>query len=257
MKKIANYSNIREIISKANDADFSRIKTEGRYFPENIVEVIDAHIAVNYTEGCGLEAIKPPCPVIAPYLYKGSAALCAVTGLSADEIEDIVRARRGVMFADCGYKTVSSEDFFNLLGEGKEVYTGAEAISKILDGIDLKELEYQLSRDALNGGDSSLGERKRIVAELNARGIAVSDFLLDGIPVLPLVTGYCEEGNAQFFESAICYHTYRIWQICGRIPRFKAKEGVPPLVIINEQRMLQQHVERLFAAFERVKVTFF
>jgi len=87
-------------------------------------------------------------------------------------------------------------------------------------------------------------------------GITVSDFLLDGIPVLTLVTGYCKEGNAKFFESAICYHTYRIWQICGRIPRFMAKEGVPPLVIINEQRMLQHHVERLFAAFERAKVSF-
>jgi DNA-directed RNA polymerase subunit beta' len=144
------------------------------------------------------------------------------------------------------YRTAISE-----YGEGSfEAYMGAEAIYKLMAGLDLVVLSEQLRTDLAETGSKQkqkeLINRLKIVEAIRDSDNKPEWMVLDVIPVIPpdlrpLVL--LDSGN---FATSDLNDLYR--RIINRNNRLKklVDLNAPEVIIRNEKRMLQQSVDALF-----------
>ncbi len=135
-------------------------------------------------------------------------------------------------------------------GEGFEADMGAEAIRKLLVGLDLVKLSTELREDLATTGSKQrqkdLVNRLKIVENLRDSNNKPEWMILDVIPIIPpdlrpLVL--LDSGN---FATSDLNDLYR--RIINRNNRLKklVDLNAPEVIIRNEKRMLQQSVDALF-----------
>lgn len=136
-------------------------------------------------------------------------------------------------------------------GEGSfEIDMGAEAVKKLLMGLDLVDLSVKLRKELIETGSQQkkkeLIKRLRIIEQLRDSTNRPEWMVLDVIPVIPpdlrpLVL--LDSGN---FATSDLNDLYR--RIINRNNRLKklVDLNAPEVIVRNEKRMLQQSVDALF-----------
>ncbi len=145
---------------------------------------------------------------------------------------------------------ILSETYFRkfslLFGECFKGDTGAEAIKKLLEEMDLKELEKELEREykKSNNNQNILRRLKLVRACINSK-IRPEWMCLTYLPVLPPELRPMVQLDGGRYASSDLNDLYR--RVINRNNRLKyLKEiGAPEVIIRNEKRMLQEAVDAL------------
>ena len=146
-----------------------------------------------------------------------------------------------------------SEDEFEELeeryGDSFEAGMGAEAIKKLLDGLNLDALAAELREKMIEKGaksESRLLKRIEIVENFRNSGNKASWMILDVIPVLPPDLRPMVQLEAGRFATSDLNDLYR--RVINRNNRLSRLQSLsaPDIIIRNEKRMLQEAVDALF-----------
>ncbi|MDP3729576.1 MAG: DNA-directed RNA polymerase subunit beta' [bacterium] len=135
-------------------------------------------------------------------------------------------------------------------GDVFEASTGAEALCKILENIDLKKLvkeietELEHTQDALR--EKRLLKRLKIVKSILAEGMRPEWMILKNLPVLPPDLRPMVALDGGRFATADLNDLYR--RVINRNNRLKKllELNAPEVIVVNEKRMLQEAVDALF-----------
>jgi DNA-directed RNA polymerase beta' subunit len=246
-------------VSACEECDLSVIIGKQGAFLEGITERCEIRRDINFSNPDELKWITLPHCSVLPRAYESFEPLSHILGISASVVADIIRAKRGISVTESGISIITIEEYKKTVAD-KNCYICGDAISKMLEKIDLATLCSELDEKIRDEQDVNLCRdyiiRKNAVLELIEAGLEAKDLVLRRIPVPPFVCEARDSDGYEFFRSRICYHTFRIWQRSQRLAQFSEAEA-PILVIINERRMLEEHVDKLFAAYEEAGVTFF
>ncbi|MBP3853355.1 MAG: DNA-directed RNA polymerase subunit beta' [Erysipelotrichaceae bacterium] len=163
--------------------------------------------------------------------------------------------------SDFEYKQIISEREYReniaILGsEGFEAKTGAEAVLKLLQDVDL-EAEYQAIQEAL---EKASGEkRKKLIKRLDTINAfrhsenRPEDMILSNIPVIPPDLRPMLQLDGGRFATSDLNDLYR--RVITRNNRLKKllELGTPNIIVQNEKRMLQEAVDALIDNGRRSK----
>ncbi len=149
---------------------------------------------------------------------------------------------------------LSEEDYDNILEENEEaqleVGIGAEAIKRMLEKLDLKELHQQIKDDVDAASGSSqkrakLLKRLRLVEALITSGTNPIWMVMDQLPVIPPDLRPMVQLDGGRFATSDLNDLYR--RVINRNNRLKRllEMGAPEIIVRNEKRMLQEAVDAL------------
>ena len=155
---------------------------------------------------------------------------------------------------DLTYGQLLSDDKYQeaveAFGEKFEVGTGAEAIKKMLEAIDL-EKEYKVLRTDIQATGSvakrqKLSKRLKIIDSFRRSGLDPVWMIMDCIPVLPPDLRPLVPLEGGRFATSDLNDLYR--RVINRNNRLKRliDLNAPDIIVRNEKRMLQESVDVLF-----------
>jgi DNA-directed RNA polymerase subunit beta' len=147
----------------------------------------------------------------------------------------------------------------DLYGEKIEADVGASAVKKLLEKIDLGELESKLEVELANIPESASNKKMRILKRLNiVRNLMNSVqrpewMVLDAIPVIPPDLRPMIQIDGGRFATTDLNDLYR--RVINRNNRLKKllELNAPDIIVRNEKRMLQEAVDSLIANGKRGK----
>ena len=259
MQVFEKYLALRELLPMAEEADFSSVPKESDTpFLSLVTEV--------FPEDFGAQSrvlkISLPSPVIPRYAHIDSSMLSVILGMRRADVEWILRARYALRIEKDKFNIISSQEYFSSAGDGdSKVYIGAPAIDAAFDTIDPFGIAYSVETelfDPLSAPEvrDMLRERANLIAMLANGTLTKNDFVLKSIPVLPFVAELARDNQSEFFKSKISVLTYRLWRRVQRLKGFIESGKMPLLVIVNEQRMVQEASDRLFAEYKLSGINF-
>ena len=150
--------------------------------------------------------------------------------------------------------TILSQTEYHLLarrfGDVFEAGTGAEALRKILEGIDLEksvkgiEKELEISKDTIH--EVKLLKRLKLVKSLIKENMRPEWMILSSLPVIPPDLRPMVALDGGRYATSDLNDLYR--RVINRNNRLKKllELNAPDVIIINEKRMLQEAVDALF-----------
>ncbi len=147
---------------------------------------------------------------------------------------------------------VSQDEYYNLVekfGDVFEAGQGAEAIRKIMSGIDLKALAKQLEKELAEVSD--VLKQKKILLRLKLTramlksGVRPEWMVLTTLPVLPPELRPMVVLDGGFYATADLNDLYaRVINRNNRLKKLMELKS-PEVIIVNEKRMLQEAVDAL------------
>ena len=156
-------------------------------------------------------------------------------------LEEIKSINKYEIFSETSFRKFSL-----LFGECFKGDTGAEAIKKLLEEIDLKELEKKLEREYKKSDkNQNILRRLELVRSCINSGIRPEWMCFTYLPVLPPDLRPMVQLDGGRYASSDLNDLYR--RVINRNNRLKyLKEiGAPEVIIRNEKRMLQEAVDAL------------
>ncbi len=152
---------------------------------------------------------------------------------------------RGQLLSDEKYR-----EALELYGKKFEAGIGAEAVKRMLQGMDLQALYVQLRTEIRETGSvakrQKLAKRLRIVDAFRRSGIDPTWMIMDVIPVLPPDLRPLVPLEGGRFATSDLNDLYR--RVINRNNRLKRLIDLkaPDIIVRNEKRMLQESVDVLF-----------
>lgn len=148
---------------------------------------------------------------------------------------------------------LSQSEYYHLarkFGDVFEAGTGAEALRKILEQMDLKKVAKDIIKELeLNKGtihERRLLKRLKIIKSMSREGIRPEWMILTVLPVLPPDLRPMVALDGGRFATSDLNDLYR--RVINRNNRLKKllELNAPDVIVINEKRMLQEAVDALF-----------
>jgi len=157
--------------------------------------------------------------------------------------EEISRIKKGEILTEDEFRTLSYR-----YGEIFKAGTGAEAIKKLLEEIDLKKLEKKLREEyerKKEKAESNLIQRLKLVRSLINSNVRPEWMCLTYLPVLPPDLRPMVQLDGGRYASSDLNDLYR--RVINRNNRLKYLQeiGAPEVIQRNEKRMLQEAVDAL------------
>ncbi|MDA3931829.1 MAG: DNA-directed RNA polymerase subunit beta' [Tenericutes bacterium] len=201
--------------------------------------------------------IELEAPVVhAWYLRNSPSRLATLLDVKAKDLEEVVYLASYIVTepgdTDLEYKQVLSErdytDKYFEFGSKFKALTGAEAVKKLLQDIDLEEETLKLRVELKS---ASKQRREKIVKRLSVvEAFSQSDnkpewMILEVLPVIPPDIRPMVQLDGGRFATTDLNDLYR--RILNRNKRLKRQfqQGAPHLITKNEKRMLQEAVDAL------------
>ncbi|QWB99822.1 DNA-directed RNA polymerase subunit beta' [Mycoplasmatota bacterium] len=201
--------------------------------------------------------IELEAPVVhAWYLRNSPSRLATLLDVKAKDLEEVVYLASYIVTepgdTDLEYKQVLSErdytDKYFEFGSRFKALTGAEAVKKLLQDIDLEEETLKLRVELKT---ASKQRREKIVKRLSVvEAFSQSDnkpewMILEVLPVIPPDLRPMVQLDGGRFATTDLNDLYR--RILNRNKRLKRQfqQGAPHLITKNEKRMLQEAVDAL------------
>ncbi len=201
--------------------------------------------------------IELEAPVVhAWYLRNSPSRLATLLDVKAKDLEEVVYLASYIVTepgdTDLEYKQVLSErdytDKYFEFGSKFKALTGAEAVKKLLQDIDLEEETLKLRVELKS---ASKQRREKIVKRLSVvEAFAQSDnnpewMILEVLPVIPPDLRPMVQLDGGRFATTDLNDLYR--RILNRNKRLRRQfqQGAPHLITKNEKRMLQEAVDAL------------
>ncbi|MFA5692106.1 MAG: DNA-directed RNA polymerase subunit beta' [Acholeplasmataceae bacterium] len=227
---------------------------KGQICPKCGIEITESKVRRERMGHINLEA-----PVVHTWYLKNSPSrLATLLGIKAKQLEEVVYHASYIVI-DPGVNTplktkqILSEQDYSLLveeyGSRFVALTGAEAIKKLLQDLDLKKETFRL-RQKIRTASKQMRERyiKRleVVEAFNYSDNKPEWMVMDVIPVIPPDLRPMVPLDGGRFATTDLNDLYRV--ILNRNNRLKKQIEVraPRLIIKNEKRMLQEAVDSLF-----------
>jgi len=147
---------------------------------------------------------------------------------------------------------LTETEYFNLSRRFADVFeagSGAEAIHRILGGLDLKKLMAALRKEIEAAKDSmkerNLLRRLKLVTSLQRNGISPEWMIITVLPVLPPDLRPMVALDGGRYATSDLNDLYR--RVINRNNRLKKlmELKAPEVIVINEKRMLQESVDAL------------
>ncbi|MFW5889101.1 MAG: DNA-directed RNA polymerase subunit beta' [Bacillota bacterium] len=224
----------------------------GKVCPVCGVEITESKVRRERMGHIELEA-----PVVhAWYLRNSPSRLATLLDVKTKELEEVVYLASYIVTepgdTDLEYKQVLSErdytDKYFEYGSKFKALTGAEAVKKLLQDIDLEEETLKLRVELKS---ASKQRREKIVKRLNVvEAFTNSDnkpewMILEVLPVIPPDLRPMVQLDGGRFATTDLNDLYR--RILNRNKRLKRQfaQGAPHLITKNEKRMLQEAVDAL------------
>ncbi len=173
------------------------------------------------------------------------------TEANAQQLEEELRTKISELTELQKGKLLSVEEHQHLRTRWSHIYSaemGAEALLKVLHGLNLEELRQELYRE----GASSSGQRRkkvvkriRVVEDMRKSGNKPEWMILTVLPVLPPELRPMVQLDGGRFATSDLNDLYR--RVINRNNRLKRlmEMGAPEVIIRNEKRMLQEAVDSL------------
>ncbi len=232
-------------------------------------------------ERCGVEITKSKvrrermghielaCPVSHLWYFKGSPSRIALLlDIKASELESVLyyqkyivinpgiyegRHPKGSLMSQMQYDTAFADEFDDELGiddpDNFCAMTGAAAIKKLLQDIDLKKERDELVAKISDSADSQIKNRlQQRLATINAfieSGNKPEWMILDVLPVIPPDLRPMVQLDGGRFATSDLNDLYR--RVLARNNRLKdlIKQDAPEIIVRNEMRMVQEAVDSL------------
>jgi DNA-directed RNA polymerase subunit beta' len=158
--------------------------------------------------------------------------------------KDIEEIRKGNIISEIKYRELSLR-----YGHLFEAGIGAEALAKMLKGLDIKKLEVDLEKEKrralLPAKKKKIVQRIKLIKNLLVNNIKPEWMILNVIPVIPPDLRPMVQLDGGRFASSDLNDLYR--RVINRNNRLKRlKElNAPEVILRNEKRMLQEAVDAL------------
>jgi DNA-directed RNA polymerase subunit beta' len=202
--------------------------------------------------------IELPVCVVHPWFFRTNNKIAALLDIQLKDLKAIVNLEKYIVFSP-GKTTFKKGDLIKatdyevfLCAENFEAETGANALKRLLEAIDL-DWKIKESKELFEKTHSALLRKKYRSIVLLCEGMKEAQIrpefmILDAIPVIPPDLRPLVEIEGGQFVSADINELYRT--IIYRVNRLKAllKNGITAirLVLDNEIRMIQDAVNKLF-----------
>ncbi|MBK8190796.1 MAG: DNA-directed RNA polymerase subunit gamma [Vampirovibrionales bacterium] len=223
-------------------------------------------------ERCGVEVteskvrrvrmghIALAAPVTHIWFLKGIPSyLGLVLNLSLRDLEQVIYFNSYIVLdpGNTELKTgqlLSEEDYDNILEENEqaqlEVGIGAEAIKRMLEKLDLVQLQEQVKEEIAGASGSSQKRAKalkrlRLIEALLGSQASPTWMVMDVLPVIPPDLRPMVQLDGGRFATSDLNDLYR--RVINRNNRLKRllEMGAPEIIVRNEKRMLQEAVDAL------------
>src|SRR5690554_3230484 len=227
---------------------------KGQVCPKCGIEITESKVRRERMGHINLEA-----PVVHTWYLKNSPSrLATLLGIKAKQLEEVVYHASYIVIepgvnTPLKTKQILSEQDYSLLveeyGSRFVALTGAEAIKKLLQDLDLKKETFRL-RQKIRTASKQMRERyiKRleVVEAFNFSDNKPEWMVMDVIPVIPPDLRPMVPLDGGRFATTDLNDLYRV--ILNRNNRLKKQIEVraPRLIIKNEKRMHQEAVDSLF-----------
>lgn len=232
---------------------YKRMRYKGLVCEKCEVEVTRAKVR---RERMGHIALASPVAHI--WYSKGTPnKMSLIIGLSPKELESVLYFARyavthseeealevGRILTEKEYKL-----YKQLYGNKFEAYMGAEAILKLLEGIDLEKLRDELEQELedINSAQKrkKIVKRLKIVRDFIASGNQPAWMILKNVPVIPAELRPMVQLDGGRFATSDLNELYR--RLINRNNRLKKlmEMRAPEIIVKNEKRMLQEGVDAL------------
>ena len=260
MEIFKNYIALRELLPDAPKADFSSLPRE---MDTPFTSMSSAVFSEEKKLVDRIFRIDLPAPIIPRYAHLDSGALACYLDMKSIDLSWILRSRYCVNIVEGKWEIHTVNEFDSAAGEDgrPNYYTGAVGLEMAFDTVDPFDEAFRLEMRAfdpfLPGGDYDSVRRRAAVVAAVARGeLRKEDFFLRSIPILPLVADLAKGDPKEFLTSKLAQLSYRLFQRARRLENMMANTKAPYIVIINEERMLQQAADRLFAEYQLAGIKF-
>ena len=247
MKDILKYGAYRTAARSGLEVDFSVPEMRGVYHDGD--EYLNPPVMLTAEGQCGeFCRITLPVPVVPSFAVRGGH-LARLLDISDAELADILKYR----LALTPRGLIHRSELGDLAYDAENLYGGA-AIERMLEGVDLAELEYELGRTLLN--EPSHPDRDRLSARLDAvrelvgAGIDTGFFLTRVLPLPIEIQKIAQSEEMDLTDYELSDRAFRLWRRVAHAERIERMDA-PPIIMHNEHRMVAEAADAYLAAVER------
>ena len=259
MQSILDHFALHDLCRHAAEVDLSAIPSFAHMpEPDDPYTASGLSEGRNITRDDGIERLTLPCPVLPPFVYRDSTLVSALLGISQEEVNDILHHRRAVLETEEGYRIIPIREYWEGTERSLDI-TGATALVKLLERVELAELDYALQQAIFAEKDpekrNALWARRQTVQSAISIGLDPRDLVYHAVPILPEVIQRMNDRDGEMLSAELCHLTYRFWRW---VERYRAMFDLnsPYLVLLNERRMIQEYADRYFDFLYQAGITF-